>query len=94
MDFGILLGFLLLVGFIVLAVLGIVALLSARGDDAHSPSRQARSSWRKTVYKMLVLDPWPYKDLRDPYRRPGIVFPTDQPNNRAGRRSQRRGRKR
>ncbi len=94
MDFGILLGFLLSVGFIVLAVLGIVALLSARGDDAHSPSRQARSSWRKTVYKMLVLDPWPYKDLRNPYRRPGIVFPTDQPNNRAGRRSQRRARKR
>ena len=88
MDFGILLVFLLLVSFIVLG-----ALLSARGNDAHSPSRQARSSWRKTVYKMLVLDPWPYKDLRNPYRRPGIVFPTDQPNNRAGRRSQRRARK-
>ncbi len=94
MDFGILLGFLLLVVFIVLAVLGIVALLSARGDDVHSPSRQTRSSWRKTVYKMLVLDPWPYKDLRNPYRRPWIVLPTDQPDNRARGRSQRRSRKR
>ena len=94
MDFGILLGFSLLVVFIVLAVLGIGALLSARGDDAHPPSRQARSGWHKTVYKMLVLDPWPYKDLRNPYRRPGIVFPTDQTDNRAGRRAQRRSRKR
>ena len=90
MDFGILLGFLLVVVFI---VLGIVALLSAKGGDAHSPSQQGRSSWRKAVYKMLVLDSWPYKDLRNPYRRPGIVLPTNQPNNRAGRRSQRRARK-
>lgn len=97
MDFMIPLSFLLLIVFLVLVVLGIVALLAPRketsGEHRYLPpgSKPTSSDWRNKIFKALVRHPNPYKDIYNPLDR--LYWPDDQPNNRAGRRHQ-SGRKR
>jgi hypothetical protein len=98
MDFALVLtiGFLLV--FLVLAVLLIQALRTPKEtyDPNHEPlppqSGAANSYWKNTVFKMLVMRPWPYKDLWNPLNR--LYWPDEQPNNRAHRRHVRRKRTR
>jgi hypothetical protein len=93
MDLALVLTVLFLMVFLVLALLLIQALRPSKepydpNQHALPPSSQAtQRSWKRTVYKMLVLRPWPYKDLWTPLNR--LYWPDEQPNNRAHRRHNR-----
>src|ERR671926_181562 len=94
MDFTNLLSFLCLIVFLILVVLMIIALLAPKkekyGDGQYlpPPSKHANSNWRNRVFKMLVMRPWPYKDIYSPLNR--LYWPDEQPHNRANRRRQSR----
>lgn len=51
-------------------------------------SGPAHRHWLNTVSRMLVMRPWPYKDLYNPLNR--LYWPDEQAANRAERRRQRR----
>ena len=94
MDLALVLTVLFLMVFLVLALVLIHALRPSKetydpNQHALPPSTQtAHTSWKRTVYKMLVMRPWPYKDLWTPLNR--LYWPDEQPNNRAHRRHNRR----
>src|SRR5689334_22753913 len=94
MDLALVLTVLFLLVFLVLALLLIQVLRPSkeRYDPNQHPlppsSQAAQRSWKRTLYKMLVLRPWPYKDLWTPLNR--LYWPDEQPNNRAHRRHSRR----
>ena len=75
---------------IVLPITMIIALLVPKKDGARerrsTPDQQDqnRSGLRKTIFNMLVMRPWPYKDLYNPLSR--NYWPDEQTKNRAGRR--------
>ena len=98
MDFLSLLGFVFLTVFLVLALLLIMALRAPKEEhyrDHHTllpQSKQAHSHWRNVVFQMLVMRPWPYKDLYNPLNR--LYWPEEQANNRVQRRQRRRRRNR
>ena len=87
-----------LIVFLVLAILLFVALRAPKEEydpDHHAllpQSRHAQTFWRNTVSKkvskMLVMRPWPYKDLYNPLNR--LYWPDEQVNNRAQRRVRRK----
>lgn len=91
-----------LILFLMLAILLIVALRAPTEEydpDHHAllpQSRHAQTSWRNTVSKkvskILVMRPWPYKDLHNPLNR--LYWPDEEVNNRAQRRRTRRKSKR
>src|SRR5215467_5973006 len=98
MDFALLLISIFLLVFLVLALLLIYALRPSkeRYDPNHQvfpPQSQAPDkSWKNTVFKMLVMRPWPYKDLWTPFNR--LYWPDEQQHNRTQRRQMRRNQKR
>ena len=75
---------------IFLPMIMIIALLVPRkgrnSESRHNPDLQDhnRPGLRKTVLNMLVMRPWPYKDLYNPLNR--NYWPDELPDNRAGRR--------
>ena len=98
MDLALVLTVLVLLVFLVLALLLIQALRPSK--ETYDPNHQAlppqsqaaHTSWKNTVFKMLVMRPWPYKDLWTPLNR--LYWPDEQPNNRAHRRHNRRKKQR
>jgi hypothetical protein len=98
MDFALVLTVLFLMVFLVLALLLIHALRSSK--ETYDPNHQAlplqsqaaHRSWKDTVFKMLVMRPWPYKDLWTPLNR--LYWPDEQLHNRAQRRHTRRKKQR
>lgn len=97
MNFMLLLNVFLLTVVIVLPILMIIALLVPKKGgyrDRKNPPRQSnnnRPGLRNTVAKMLVMRPWPYKDIYNRLSR--NYWPDEQPDNRAGRRSRLHSRK-
>ena len=87
-----------LILFLVLAILLIVALRAPTEEydpDHHAllpQSRHTSPSWRNKVVKILVMRPWPYKDLYNPLNR--LYWPDEEVNNRVQRRRTRRKSKR
>jgi hypothetical protein len=98
MDVALVLTVMFLMVFLVLALLLIHALRLSKetydpNQQALPPSSQAaHTSLKRTVFKMLVMRPWPYKDLWTPLNR--LYWPDEQPNNRAQRRHSRRKKQR
>ncbi len=98
MDLALILTLVFLIVFVVLALLLIYALRSpkAKYDPNHqafSPQIEApHTYWKNTLFKMLVMRPWPYKDLWTPLNR--LYWPDEQQNNRLQRRHSRRKRNR
>lgn len=96
MDMALILTLVFMIVFVVLALLLIYALHSpkAKYDPNHqafSPQFEAPPTyWKKTLFKMLVMRPWPYKDLWTPLSR--LYWPDEQQNNRLQRRHSRRKR--
>ena len=94
MNFAILLTVVFLIVFLVLAILLIMALRAPQekyDPDHHAllpQSKYAHTHWQNTVFKMLVMRPWPYKDLWNPLNR--LYWPDEQAKNRAQRRQSRR----
>lgn len=91
MNFMLLLNVFLLTIVFILPFAVIIALLVPKKDryrdSKYPPGRlnSNKSGLRNTVSKMLVMRPWPYKDLYNPLSR--NYWPDEQPDNRAGRRS-------
>lgn len=97
MDFAILLTVVFLIMFLVLAILLLRVLCAPEEkhdlDHALLPqSKYIHTPWRNVVFKMLVMRPWPYKDLWNPLNR--LYWPDEQANNRTQRRQSRRKRNR
>src|SRR6185312_2877525 len=80
--------------FLVLAILLIMALRDP--TDEYDPnlgtplprSRHNSPSWRNKIERILVMRPWPYKDLHNPLNR--LYWPDEQVNNRPQRRVRRK----
>jgi hypothetical protein len=93
MDLALVLTIVFLTVFLVLAILLIMALRTSK--EQFDPNREAllpqpkeaHTHWQDTVAKMLVMRPWPYKDLWNPLNR--LYWPDEQPDNRAHRRHSR-----
>lgn len=89
MDFAFILTFVFLLVFLALALLLIQALHTPK--EKYDPNHLAfppqsgatPSFWKKTLFKMLVMRPWPYKDLWNPLNR--LYWPDEQSNKRARR---------
>jgi len=98
MDLALVLTVVFLTVFLVLALLLIMALRAPK--EQYDPDREAllpqskdvHTHWQNTVAKMLVMRPWPYKDLWNPLNR--LYWPDEQADNRAQRRQTRRKRNR
>ena len=96
MDLALILTVVFLIVFLVLAILMIMALRTPKEQyDPNQPalppqSQSAHTYWRNTIFKMLVMRPWPYKDLWNPLNR--LYWPDEQATNRAQRRHSRRKR--
>ena len=96
MDFALVLTVVFLSVFLILALLLIMALRTPK--EQYDPDREAllpqpkdaHTHWQNTIAKMLVMRPWPYKDLWNPLNR--LYWPDAQPDNRAQRRQSRRKR--
>ena len=75
--------------FLVLAILLIMALRTPNTEydpDYHAlpQSKRTQSFWLNKIEKMLVMRPWPYKDLYSPLNR--LYWPDEQASNRIQRR--------
>jgi hypothetical protein len=98
MDLALILMVVFMIVFLVLAILMIMALRTPKVHyDPNQPdlpphSKSAKSYWQNTVSKMLVMRPWPYKDLWNPLNR--LYWPDEQTSNRVQRRHYRRKRSR
>ena len=87
-----------LIVFLVLAIVLVMALCAPTDEydpDLHThlpQSRHTSRSWRNKVGRILVMRPWPYKDLYNPLNR--LYWPDEEVNNRVQRRRVRRKSKR
>ncbi|MBV9230857.1 MAG: hypothetical protein JOZ18_16225 [Chloroflexi bacterium] len=94
MDLAFILTIVFLTVFLVLAILLIMALRTPKEqfdpnrEALLSQPKQANTHWKDKVARMLVMRPWPYKDLWNPLNR--LYWPDEQPDNRAHRRHSRR----
>jgi hypothetical protein len=98
MDFVLVLILVFLMVFLVLALLLVHVLFAPKvtydpNHQALPPQSQAiHTSWKNTLFKILVMRPWPYSDLWNPLNR--LYWPDEQQNNRSQRRHSRRKRNR
>jgi hypothetical protein len=87
-----------LIIFLVLAIVLIVALRAPKEEydpDFHTllpQSRRTSRPWRNKLGRILVMRPWPYKDLYNPLNR--LYWPEEEMNKRVQRRRVRRKSKR
>lgn len=96
MDLALVLIVVFLIVFLVLAILLILALRAPKEqfdpdrEALLAQSKDAHTHWQNKFAKMLVIRPWPYKDLWNPLDR--LYWPDEQPDNRTYRRQSRRKR--
>jgi hypothetical protein len=96
MGFALVLTVVFLIVFLSLALQLILALRAPKekydpNQHAFLPqSKAAHTHWQNTAFKMLVMRPWPYKDLWNPLNR--LYWPDERSSNRAQRRQSRRKR--